>query len=96
MAQGSVLQKQIMACLACGVFALASMSARPAAGADNAPLSEQEAHAIAVDAYLYFYPLVTMDLTRKQMINSDPKIAGIGGPPNTFDNVQAFPTADMR
>jgi hypothetical protein len=37
-----------------------------------------------------------MDVTRKQLINSDPKIAGIGGPPNTFDNIQAYPTADMR
>ncbi|HME28532.1 MAG TPA: hypothetical protein VKE53_01540 [Pseudolabrys sp.] len=27
---------------------------------------------IAVDAYLYFYPLVTMDLTRKQLINARP------------------------
>jgi hypothetical protein len=32
--------------------------------------SEQEAHAIGVDAYLYFYSLVTMDLTRKQLTMS--------------------------
>jgi hypothetical protein len=37
-----------------------------------------------------------MDLTRKQLINSDPKTAGIGGPPNTFDNIQAYPAADMK
>jgi hypothetical protein len=54
------------------------------------------AQAIAAEAYLYFYPLVTMDLTRKQLINSDPKTAGLGGPANTFDNIQAYPTADMR
>ena len=31
------------------------------------PITEQQAHAIGVDAYLYFYPLVTIDLTRKQL-----------------------------
>jgi hypothetical protein len=69
MAQRSVLRAQIISCLACAVFALGSMSVRPAAGADNAPLSEQAAHAIATDAYLYLYPLVIMDLTRRQMTN---------------------------
>ena len=59
-------------------------------------ISADEAKAIAAEAYLYFYPLVTMDVTRKQLINSDPKTAGIGGPPNTFDNIQAYPTADMK
>ena len=58
--------------------------------------SADEARTIAAEAYLYFYPLVTMDLTRKQLINSDPKIAGVGGPPNTFDNIQAYPAADMK
>lgn len=60
------------------------------------PISADEAQSIAVDAYLYFYPLVTMDLTRKQLINSDPKTAAIGGPANTFNNIQAYPAADMR
>jgi hypothetical protein len=36
------------------------------------PVTEQQAHAIGVDAYLYFYPLVTMDLTRKQLSNVEP------------------------
>ena len=35
-------------------------------------ITEQEAHAIGVDAYVYFYPLVTMDLTRKQLTNVEP------------------------
>jgi hypothetical protein len=34
--------------------------------------AEQEAYAIGVDAYLYFYPLVTMDITRKQLTTSSP------------------------
>ena len=38
-------------------------------------IGEQEAHAIGVTAYTYFYPLVTMDLTRKQLTN----VAKAGG-----------------
>jgi len=45
----------------------------PRAGAQTtAAISEVDAPDIAVDAYLYFYPLVTMDLTRKQLINARP------------------------
>ena len=66
-----------------------------AAHADPA-ISEDEAHAIGVDAYLYFYPLITMDLTRKQLTNMEPNRDSLGGPMNYFANIPAFPTADMR
>jgi hypothetical protein len=36
----------------------------------TAQVGPEEAHAIGVDAYLYFYPLVTMDLTRRQLTNA--------------------------
>jgi hypothetical protein len=45
-----------------------------------AQVGPKEAQAIAVDAYLYFYPLVTMDLTRRQLTNVEPGRAGLGGP----------------
>ena len=64
--------------------------------ADPAPITKDEARAIGVDAYLYFYPLITMDVTRKQLTNQEPTPGGIGGPMNRFANVGAFPTADMR
>jgi hypothetical protein len=48
-----------------------------------------------VDAYLYFYSPVTMDLTRKQLSNVEPG-KGFGGPMNTFANVPAYPTAEDR
>jgi hypothetical protein len=60
------------------------------------PIGEPEARAIAVEAYVYFYPLVTMDLTRKQLINTKAEAGGIGGPMNAFNNVAAFPSADMK
>ena len=40
--------------------------------AQSQGISQQEAHDIGVDAYLYFYPLVTMDVTRKQLTNVEP------------------------
>jgi hypothetical protein len=64
--------------------------------AATGPVTEEEAHAIGVDAYLYFYSPITMDLTRKQLTNQEPTPGGIGGPMNSFANVGAFPTADMR
>src|ERR1700730_18240033 len=70
----------------------------PAATAQGSPpaINEAEAHAIAVDAYVYFYPLVTMDISRKQFTNIEPgKIMG-RGPMNMFTNVPEYPTATMR
>jgi hypothetical protein len=58
-------------------------------------LSEDEVQSIATNAYLYFYPLVTMDLTRQQLTNVE-KAEGISAPMNAFANVAAFPTADMK
>jgi hypothetical protein len=80
-----------------GVIAAALLLASLSAGGEaQAAVTEEEAHAIGVDAYLYFYSPVTMDLTRKQLTNQEPTPGGIGGPMNSFANVGAFPTADMR
>ncbi|MDQ8699744.1 DUF1254 domain-containing protein [Hyphomicrobium sp. LHD-15] len=59
-------------------------------------LSTEEARAIAQEAYVYFYPLVTMDVTRRQLTNIEAGKSEFGGPENTFVNVQAFPSADMK
>ena len=58
-------------------------------------ITEEEAYAIGVSAYLYFYPAVTMDITRKEFTNIEPG-KGVGGPMNTFVNLSEFPPADMR
>jgi hypothetical protein len=61
-------------------------------GAQTA-VTAQEARAIAVDAYLYFYPLISMDVTRKQFTNMEPgKVFG-RGPMNTFQSMPAYPAA---
>lgn len=76
--------------------AVTSMSAPSLAQQPALPASADEARTIAQEAYVYLYPLITMDVTRKQLTNSDPKVAGLGGAPNTFNHVRAFPAADMR
>ena len=58
--------------------------------------SEQESYEIGVEAFLYFYPLVTMDTTRRQAVNIEAgKVIG-RGPMNTFTHVRRFPPADFR
>ena len=57
----------------------------------------QEAiEAIGVDAFVYTYPLVLMDLTRLQMTNIEAgKMAG-RGPMMTFTHVRTYPEADHK
>jgi hypothetical protein len=58
--------------------------------------SAEEAQAIAQEAYVYLYPLILMDITRKQLINLDPRVSAYGGPANAFTHVRAFPPANAR
>ncbi len=62
----------------------------------RAAISEQEASAIGVDAYLYFYPLITMDVTRKQSTNVEPGKEIGHQPMNMFANVPEYPPANMK
>jgi hypothetical protein len=71
------------------------MNGRAREDARKVTVSEQDAHSIGVAAYVYLYPLVTMDLTRKQLTNVV-KAEGIHSPMNTFVSLAAFPPADMK
>jgi len=79
--------------LTCFIIAAGSLHVGLTSKAES--ISSEEAHAIAVDAYLYFYPFVTMDITRKQLTNVE-RVEGIHARMNTFANIPAYPTADMR
>ena len=69
----------------------------PAALAQSAaPVTEQEAHAIAVDAYVYFYSIMSMDVSRKQFTNVEQGKDAFKGPMNTFVNVREYPPADFK
>jgi hypothetical protein len=59
-------------------------------------LTAEEAHAIAVDAYVYLYPLITMDVTRKQFTNIEAGKEIGKGPMNMFVNVPIYPPADFK
>jgi len=78
------------------VAAALSLVFLPALMPEAQAVTEEEAHSIGVDAYLYFYPLVSMDVTRKQLTNMEPGPGSFGGPPNRFANIEAFPGADVR
>lgn len=60
------------------------------------PITEEEAHQIGVEAYLYFYPLVTMDVTRRVMTNIEAGTKPGSGPMNEFAHVRTYPPADIR
>ena len=63
---------------------------------NTAALTEDQARTIAVDAYIYFYPLITMDITRKQSTNIEAGKEFGKGPMNMFINVPAYPPADFK
>jgi hypothetical protein len=78
------------------LFAVALVCGQLTAARAEEPITEQEAHAIGVDAYVYFYSLLSMDITRKQFTNVEPgKVFG-KGPMNTFVNVPKYPPADFK
>ena len=69
----------------------------PTALAQDVPtITEQEAHAIGVDAYLFFYSIVSMDLTRKQLTNSEPGKEFGKGQMNMFVSAPEYPPANFK
>lgn len=70
-------------------------SAQMTSAYQDEPISEQQARDIAVEAYVYLYPLVSMDVTRRQITNIEPG-KGFGGPMNTFANIRAYPGAEDK
>lgn len=47
------------------------------------------------EAFVYLYPLVIMDFSRRQAVNAPADRPGFG-PPNEFHHLRAFPDADFR
>jgi hypothetical protein len=55
-----------------------------------------DAHEVGIEAYIYLYPLVTMDVSRRQMTNIEAGQLPGRGPMNTFVHVREFPTAEFK
>ncbi len=100
--RGSLNRRNVL--LASGAFVAASAlrsttdinMAHAQAAATPSAIDEQEARAIARDAYLYFYPLILMDITRQQSTNIQPGKEIAKGPMNMFVSVPTYPTADLK
>jgi hypothetical protein len=69
----------------------AQHSAQPING-----LTDEEALSIAQEAYIYFYPLVLMDVSRKHFTNIEAGKMFARGPMNTFSHGRTFPPATFR
>ena len=62
----------------------------------TATVSAEEAYEIGVEAYQYFYPLISMDVTRRVMTNLESGVKPGTGPMNTFSHLRSYPTAEFR
>ena len=58
--------------------------------------SEREIYEIGVEAYIYLYPLVTMDVTRRQGTNIEAGKRPGFGPMNTINHLRAFPPVEFK
>jgi hypothetical protein len=93
----SVLASSSLLALAAAARSLPAIAETAAPTTEGQPaVSEEEARAVGVDAYLYFYPLISMDITRKQSTNIEPSKAIGKGPMNMFVNAPTYPPADFR
>jgi hypothetical protein len=63
---------------------------------DKSMTTSSEALELAVEAYIYLYPLITMDVTRRVMCNVPPdRVPGMG-PAGVFHHMRAFPDAKFK
>ena len=82
-------QQFLIAVLAMNFMAVAQATA-------SKTLSKEEVQRIATQSYLYTYPMVLMDVTRRQMTNSEAgKIPG-RGPMMQFTHLRTFPKAGAK
>ncbi len=75
------------------ILAIALFTFRIANKEDGAPLSDIEE--IAADAYIYGYPLITMEMTRRVSTNVE-RPEGAKAPMGQFANLREYPNASFK
>lgn len=60
------------------------------------PVTPEQAYDIGIEAYCYFYPLVLMEITRRQATNIEPNKRPGFGPANSFSHMRAYPDANFK
>src|SRR3954465_14005159 len=58
--------------------------------------AERDLSRIAVEAYVFLYPLVNMDVFRRQATNIESGQRPAFGPMNMFNHMRAYPPGDMK
>ena len=59
-------------------------------------MDEATAHEVGVEAYIFLYPLVLMDITRRQMTNVEAGKEIGRGPTGVFAHAREYPGADFK
>ncbi|MFO0788955.1 MAG: DUF1254 domain-containing protein [Pirellulales bacterium] len=77
------------------VFLAAVASPLLSATAAQTKLSPSEAKQLAIEAYIYGYPLVTMEMTRRVITNAA-KVEGTHGPMGQLIRLREYPTAAFK
>jgi hypothetical protein len=81
-----------------GIALLAATSLSPAHAVDDPLVDPFEGRSdfwLAVDAYIYGYPLVTMEMTRRVVTNV-PKVKGTKGPMGQIIKLREYPDASFK
>lgn len=89
--KGLILAAAFGASIAAATAAVPGASAQTTMATVQAPVSEEEATAIAREAYIYAYPLVLMEMTRRFSTNVADTHRFGRAPMNQFASVPAFP-----